>query len=271
MNRFPGKVVAVTGGAHGIGRATALRFASEGANVAVLDVRDGEGEQVATECDRAGGQGRDYNCDVTDPGAVAAAVRASPRTWRRSTCCTRTPGGCGREPCWRPLDEWCRLLPVNVTGMYLVVREVVPVIQARGGGAIVTTGSMSGLFGEPALTAYTASKAAVVNLTRCLAIDFAMSGIRVNCVCPGWVDTGFNDPQFAHDHVRRRHRGADRRTVPMRRQGRPKRSPPRSPSWRPGTPRTSPARRWSSTAACCATYDRGAAVRAEYSDDALLE
>jgi meso-butanediol dehydrogenase / (S,S)-butanediol dehydrogenase / diacetyl reductase len=120
------------------------------------------------------------------------------------------------------LDEWSRILSVNVTGMYLVVRETVPVMRAGGGGAIVTTGSISGLFGEPALTAYTASKAAVVNMTRSLAIDLAPAGIRVNCVCPGWVDTGFNDPQFEHDQMT----GEDiqaliGRTVPMRRQGEP--------------------------------------------------
>jgi NAD(P)-dependent dehydrogenase (short-subunit alcohol dehydrogenase family) len=72
----------------------------------------------------------------------------------------------------------------------------------EGAGAIVTTGSISGMFSEPALAAYTASKAAIVNLTRSLAIDLASSGIRVNCVCPGWVDTGLNHPQFAHDSLR---------------------------------------------------------------------
>jgi meso-butanediol dehydrogenase / (S,S)-butanediol dehydrogenase / diacetyl reductase len=92
----------------------------------------------------------------------------------------------------------------------------------KGNGAIITTGSISGLFGEPALAVYATSKAAVVNLTRSLAIDYARLGIRVNCVCPGWVDTGFNDPQFAHDQLS----DADindliDRTVPMGRQGLP--------------------------------------------------
>jgi NAD(P)-dependent dehydrogenase (short-subunit alcohol dehydrogenase family) len=106
--------------------------------------------------------------------------------------------------------------------MFVVIKAVVPVLQARGGGAIVTTGSVSGLLGEPALTAYTASKAAVVNLTRQLAIDFAVAGIRVNSVCPGWVDTGFNGPQFAHDHMSEDDiAAAIERTVPMQRQGTP--------------------------------------------------
>ena len=120
------------------------------------------------------------------------------------------------------LAEWQRIFAVNVTAMFLVARAVIPVMRTRGGGAIVTTGSISGMLGEPALAAYTASKAAVVNLTRQLAIDFARDGIRVNCVCPGWVDTGFNDPQFEHDAMSEQDIAElIDRTVPMGRQGLP--------------------------------------------------
>jgi meso-butanediol dehydrogenase / (S,S)-butanediol dehydrogenase / diacetyl reductase len=223
VNRFPGKVVAVTGGAHGIGRATALRFASEGASVAVLDVRDDEGQAVAAECASAGGAGHYYSCNVTDPASVAAAVQ---RVAADSGTIDVLHANAGRLRAGTvletDLDEWSRILSVNVTGMYLVIKQVVPVMREGGGGAIVTTGSISGLFGEPALTAYTASKAAVVNMTRSLAIDFAPAGIRVNCVCPGWVDTGFNDPQFEHDQLTDEEvQALIDRTVPMRRQGEP--------------------------------------------------
>ena len=223
MNRFPGKVVAVTGGAHGIGRATALRFASEGAHVAVLDVRDEEGEKVAAECGRGGGTGRYYHCDVTDPGGVAAAVRRVAADLGTIDVLHANAGRLRAGTVLETgLDEWSRILSVNVTGMYLVIRETVPVMRDGGGGAIVTTGSISGLFGEPALTAYTASKAAVVNMTRSLAIDLAPAGIRVNCVCPGWVDTGFNDPQFEHDRMTAEDvKDLIDRTVPLRRQGEP--------------------------------------------------
>jgi meso-butanediol dehydrogenase / (S,S)-butanediol dehydrogenase / diacetyl reductase len=223
VNRFPGKVVAVTGAAHGIGRATALRFASEGASVAVLDVRDAEGEEVAAECGRAGGAGRYYNCDVTDPGAVTAAVQRVAADLKTIDVLHANAGRLRAGTVLETdLDEWSRILAVNVTGMYLVVRQIVPVMRAGGGGAIVTTGSISGLFGEPALTAYTASKAAVVNMTRSLAIDLAPAGIRVNCVCPGWVDTGFNDPQFEHDQMSDEDiQALIDRTVPLRRQGEP--------------------------------------------------
>ena len=223
MDRFQGKSVVVTGGSHGIGRASALRFAAEGASVAVLDVRADEGEQVAAECARVGGAGRYYQCDVTDPDGVAEVVR---RVVADLGTIHVLHANAGRLRAGTVLEtdigEWSRILSVNVTGMYLIVRATVPVMQQAGGGAIVTTGSISGLFGEPALTAYTASKAAVVNMTRSLAVDFADSGIRVNCVCPGWVDTGFNDPQFEHDQMTAQDIAAlIDRTVPMRRQGEP--------------------------------------------------
>jgi meso-butanediol dehydrogenase / (S,S)-butanediol dehydrogenase / diacetyl reductase len=221
VKRFQDKVVVVTGSAHGIGRATALRFASEGAHIAVIDVRDDEGEKVARDCSSAGRECRYYHCDVTDPAAVAAVVQRVAADLGTIDVLHANAGRLRAGTVLETdLDEWSRIISVNVTGMYLVIRAAVPVM--RHGAAIVTTGSISGLFGEPALTAYTASKAAVVNMTRSLAIDVADLGIRVNCVCPGWVDTGFNDPQFEHDRMT-----ADDitalidRTVPMRRQGEP--------------------------------------------------
>jgi NAD(P)-dependent dehydrogenase (short-subunit alcohol dehydrogenase family) len=223
VGRFSGKTVVVTGGAHGIGRASALRFASEGASVAVVDLRGTEGEQVAAECQVAGSRGLAYRADVSEPDEVAAVVA---RIKSDLGGIDVVHSNAGRLSAGTVLEvspaEWNHIFAVNVTSMFLFARAAVPVIQERKGGAIVTTGSISGLFGEPALAAYTASKAAVVNLTRQMAIDFASRGIRVNCVCPGWVDTGFNDPQFAHDQLS----AADiaaliERAVPMRRQGLP--------------------------------------------------
>jgi meso-butanediol dehydrogenase / (S,S)-butanediol dehydrogenase / diacetyl reductase len=220
--RFTGKTVVVTGSAHGIGRASALRFASEGANVAVLDLRD-DGREVAAECAKFGVRAQAYVVDVASEEQVVNAVARVESDFGGIDVLHSNAGrlraGTVTET---DLQEWNLTLSVNVTSMYLMVRSVAPVMLKKGKGAIITTGSISGLFGEPALAVYATSKAAVVNLTRSLAIDYARLGIRVNCVCPGWVDTGFNDPQFAHDQLS----DADindliDRTVPMGRQGLP--------------------------------------------------
>jgi NAD(P)-dependent dehydrogenase (short-subunit alcohol dehydrogenase family) len=220
--RFTDKTVVVTGSAHGIGRASALRFASEGANVAVLDLRD-DGQQVADECAKFGGRAQSYVVDVSNEEQVADIIARVEGDFGGIDVLHSNAGrlraGTVTET---DLQEWNLTLSVNVTSMYLMVRSVAPVMLKKGKGAIITTGSISGIFGEPALAVYATSKAAVVNLTRSLAIDYARLGIRVNCVCPGWVDTGFNDPQFAHDKLS----DADindliDRTVPMGRQGLP--------------------------------------------------
>jgi len=224
MSRFTGKAVVVTGGGHGIGRASALRFASEGARVAVVDLRGDHAEEVAKQCQATGGDGRSYPADVTDPDRVAAVVEQIVGDLGGIDIVHLNAGRLSAGSVLEvSLAEWHAIFAVNVTGMFLVARAVIPVMRAStGSGAIVTTGSISGMFGEPALAAYTASKAAVVNLTRQMAIDFARDGIRVNCVCPGWVDTGFNDPQFEHDGLSEQDIAElIDRTVPMGRQGLP--------------------------------------------------
>jgi meso-butanediol dehydrogenase / (S,S)-butanediol dehydrogenase / diacetyl reductase len=223
LRRFEGKAVIVTGGAHGIGRASALRFAAEGAAVAVVDIRAEESQRVAEECAAVGGRGFAYVTDVSDAAQVAAVVERIAADLGGIDIVHSNAGRLTAGTILEvTLEEWSRIFAVNVTSMFLVARAVVPVMQARGNGAIVTTGSISGLFGEPGLAAYTASKAAVINLTRQMAIDFAPAGIRVNSVCPGWVDTGFNDPQFIHDNMSADDvTAAIDRTVPMRRQGTP--------------------------------------------------
>lgn len=223
MRRFRDKTVVVTGAAHGIGRASAVRFAAEGARVAVVDINPRGAAAVAAECSELTAGSRSYSTDVSAPGQVDALLTQliadfGPVDVLHSNA-GRLRAGTILET---DFEEWQRTFQVNVTSAFLICRAVVPVMQRAGRGAIITTGSISGMLGEPALSAYTASKAALVNLTRSMAIDFAASGVRVNSVCPGWVDTGFNDPQFAHDGLT-----ADdiadqiRRTVPMGRQGTP--------------------------------------------------
>jgi meso-butanediol dehydrogenase / (S,S)-butanediol dehydrogenase / diacetyl reductase len=216
-------VAVVTGAGHGIGRASAMRFASEGASVAVIDLDGDHARSVADECVELGVRAHSYEADVSDELQVTDVVDRVVDQFGtidvlHSHAGRLRAGTVGETD----LDEWNRTFAVNVTSMYLVIRTVLEVMQPQRRGAIVTTGSISGMFGEPALAAYTASKAAVVNLTRSLAIDNAGLGIRVNCVCPGWVDTGFNDPQFVHDQLTDRDIALlIERTVPMGRQGLP--------------------------------------------------
>jgi NAD(P)-dependent dehydrogenase (short-subunit alcohol dehydrogenase family) len=223
VQRFENGVAVVTGSGHGIGRASAMRFASEGAHVAVVDLNGEAARSVARECADLGVAAHAYEADVSDEvqvrDLVAGIVEDLGTIDVLHSHAGRLRAGTVGET---DLEEWNRTFSVNVTSMFLVIRTVLPVMQEKRSGAIVTTGSISGMFGEPALAAYTASKAAVVNLTRSLAIDNAAFGIRVNCVCPGWVDTGFNNPQFQHDKLT----GDDialliERTVPMGRQGLP--------------------------------------------------
>ncbi len=195
--RFAGAVALVTGAGHGIGRASARRLGAEGARLAVNDIR---AEAAAETVELLGADGIDaatFVCDVADPAEVAAMVEAIVERFSRIDVLHNNAGvmipGTALD---QTLEEWDRHYAVNVRGILLVSRAVIPVMQRQGGGAIVNTASISGMLGEPNLVAYDSSKGAVINLTRQLAVEYAGDGIRVNCVCPGWVDTGFNDVIF---------------------------------------------------------------------------
>lgn len=218
MKRFDGRVAVVTGGGHGIGRASALRLAAEGAAVAVLDV-DGDGAQETAE--RAGGGSTAFSCDVSDANAVREAIDATVARFGgvdvlHSNAGVLLPGGAAEAT----PEDWDRTFAVNVRGMFLLARAVVPVMRERGGGAIINTASTAGIAAEPDLAAYCASKGAVIQLTRQLAVDYSRDGIRVNCVCPGWIDTGFNDPMLVGVGEEELAELIDR-MVPLGRQGTP--------------------------------------------------
>lgn len=195
--RLEGRVAIVTGAGHGIGAATAARLARDGATVAVCDINGQAAEEVAARIAADGGRARHFVADVADrdavPELVAEIERAlGPIAILENNAGRLVPG----TALTQEIDEWERTLAVNIGSVFLMCRAVLPGMRERRGGVIVNTGSVSGLVGEPDLVAYNTSKAAIINLTRQLAADYSREGIRVNCVCPGWIRTGFNDPLF---------------------------------------------------------------------------
>lgn len=189
MNRFAGKSVVVTGAASGIGRATAVRLASEGGRVACLDVSDQALSEVVAEITAAGGTATALRCDVSDVEQVRAAVSAAVAELGPTDVLCNI-AGIGRyynstemEP-----EEWRRIIEVNLTGTWFVAQAVLPHMLDRG-GVIVNTASTSGLYPQPWQAAYCASKGGVVMLTKALALEYLDRKLRVNAVAPGGVDT----------------------------------------------------------------------------------
>lgn len=216
MSRFAGKVVLITGGGHGIGRATAERFASEGAGVAVADLDRRAAEDVAASLPTIA---LGLEVDVASESEVTSMVDTVLRELGRIDVLHNNAGRLTRASVTElSVAEWDREFAVNVRSIFLTCRAVIPAMLEQGGGAIVNTASVSALVGESRIPAYSASKAAVLNLTRQLAADYSRSGVRVNCVCPGWIPTGFNDPLIggmSDDELQ----AALDATVPLGRQG----------------------------------------------------
>ncbi len=184
-----GKTAIVTGAASGIGRATAELFAGEGVAVVGVDV-DPSGASVVETIESAGGIARFIEADVTrrlDCGAVVEAARGA---YGGVDILVNNAGITRRATILETSEaEWDRIMEVNVKAIYLLSGAAIPLMIERGGGAIVNTASGWGLAAGPRAAAYCASKGAVVQLTKAMAIDHASDGIRVNCVCPGDVDT----------------------------------------------------------------------------------
>ncbi len=191
MGTADGRRAIVTGAASGIGRATAELLAAEGAAVVLADVDAARGEAVAAGIRESGGRALFVRCDVTSSMDCLAAVETAVREFGGLDIVCNNAGIIRRADVVDTTEEeWARVMAVNVTSVFLMSRHAIPVMVAGGGGAIVNTGSGWGLKGGERAASYCASKAAVVNLTRAMAIDHGPQGIRVNCVCPGDTDTG---------------------------------------------------------------------------------
>ena len=202
--RLEGKNAIVTGGASGIGRAICEVFAEEGARLTIADIDVEGGERTLANVRAAGGTAQFVETDVSKEADVAAMVQAAVDAYGAVNILVNDAAAFVFGEVQDVSDaDWARVFGVNVIGQAYCVKHVVPHMKEAGGGAIVNLASVSGFIAQPAFIPYNASKGAVMQLTRCLALDLAPHNIRVNCVCPGSVLTPATERH-------RRFMGADR-------------------------------------------------------------
>ena len=191
MGRIQGKVAVITGAASGMGRATAIRFAKEGASVVLTDLNSQGGEMAVAECAAAGGRAVFQRTDVTSEADIKAAVARAVKEYGRLDIMFNNAGVAGAVG---PIEkvssaDWDRTIGVLLRAAFLGMKYSIPEMRKAGGGSIISTASVAGLRGVGYLAAYSAAKAAVVNLTQAVAIEVGHDKIRVNCICPGGVNT----------------------------------------------------------------------------------
>ena len=221
MKRLEGKTALVTGAASGIGRASAMLFASEGANVVVLD-RAPAVEETAAQIRSAGGRVTAFVRDSSEEVNVAEAIDAAVREFGALDVCFANAGVSGGIV---PLQEqtpemWTQILKINLIGTFLAVKHAARVMTPRGKGSIICTASVAGLRSGAGGSPYSSSKAGVISLVQTTAYQLTGTGIRINAICPGLIETGMTRPIF--DHARAR--GTDHKIGqlnPLRRAGAP--------------------------------------------------
>ncbi|OCK80950.1 3-oxoacyl-reductase FabG [Lepidopterella palustris CBS 459.81] len=216
-NRFKDKIVAITGGASGLGAAMATRYIAEGAFVVVLDMCSEEkGQEFISQFPP--GRAHFHRCDIGSEEGAAQVVQTAVSVFGGLDILHNNASAFawGQIPDI-PTDKWSRVFRVGVDAPFFICRAAIPEMRKRGGGAIVNTASTAGLIGDTGLGCYNAAKAALVNLTRAMGADHAREGIRINAIVPGWMDTpmtmAFKATKEAEEIVAS--------SVPMHRAGQP--------------------------------------------------
>jgi NAD(P)-dependent dehydrogenase (short-subunit alcohol dehydrogenase family) len=190
MLRLSGKTAFITGGGTGIGRACAVAFAREGAQVAISGRRSQPLDAVRHEIEAAGGKAFVTTCDVTQSNSVSAALSRTEEHFGALNTIVNNAGAVVVATAEHTSDdEWQQVIAANLTGTFLVSRAALPLLRRAGGGSITNIGSVLGLVARKERAAYCAAKAGVTGLTKAMALDHAHDGIRVNCICPTIVET----------------------------------------------------------------------------------
>ena len=192
--RLEGKVALITGGGSGIGRASALRFAAEGASIVASDLSEASAVETVAAIREAGGEATAVTGDVVSSDDAKAMVQAGVDAYGKLDVLVNSAGVSGRVEGVSHEEVWDKVMDVNLKGTYLVSWHAVPEMEAAGGGSIINLASIMALVGYPVgmgggFNPYNASKGGVLQFTRNLAIDLARKNIRVNCICPGYVET----------------------------------------------------------------------------------
>ncbi|MDB5335278.1 MAG: Short-chain dehydrogenase [Planctomycetaceae bacterium] len=187
--RLAGKVAVVTGGAVGIGQATCVRFAEEGAAVVVADINAAAGTETTNQIIKSGGRALFVATDVTQEESIRQMVQAAVKAFGKIDILVNNAAIFVLRGIEATPEEWRQILDVNVIGTSLVSKHVAPEIRKAGGGSIINLGSISSFIAQPQFVTYNATKAAIATMTRCMALDLAPDNIRVNALCPGTVWT----------------------------------------------------------------------------------